>query len=413
MKRLAVIDLLFNWPPDGGARIDIKEIASRLRRDMTVTMFVPDFQTRCRRGDIREELDFEVRTIPFDHYSFNFYQVAKTFLREMQRYRPDHVLLADGWYLKPYLAIALADYAPILRFYAYESLCLRSHGILFVNNQYCPVDFLAGSKAEVRQCINCGQELFHRQHNHHYGQEFYSALAHKPAYRTTVIRALQAARTIICYNELIGERVRRYNPDVRIVPSGVDCDLFKPDHCARTSDPQGGTGSKPQIIFMPGRAEDPVKGFALLQQAAQILRTKRQDFEIRFTALSPVEPEESYIKNVGWLSHDSLPELYNASHFCVIPSIWAEPFGIITLEAMACEKPVIIFNRGNLAGLVEHEKSGLVVSDGDVIALSAAMDRLLTDGRSVELMGRTARQKVVLGYTWDHLVKTYYQPLFN
>ena len=57
MKKLAIIDLLFNWPPDGGARIDVKEVATRLCRDFHVTLFVPDFPLLCRRGDIQETFE--------------------------------------------------------------------------------------------------------------------------------------------------------------------------------------------------------------------------------------------------------------------------------------------------------------------------------------------------------------------
>jgi hypothetical protein len=32
MRKIAVIDLLFNWPPDGGARVDLKEILVRLSK---------------------------------------------------------------------------------------------------------------------------------------------------------------------------------------------------------------------------------------------------------------------------------------------------------------------------------------------------------------------------------------------
>ena len=39
MKKLAILDLMFRWPPDGGARVDIKEVASRLADHYHVTLF--------------------------------------------------------------------------------------------------------------------------------------------------------------------------------------------------------------------------------------------------------------------------------------------------------------------------------------------------------------------------------------
>jgi len=413
VKKLAIIDLLFNWPPDGGARIDVKEIASRLGRDMSVCLFVPDFTSLCRRGDVRQKLDFEVRSVSFDQYSFNFLNVSRVFRKEMQRFQPDHVFLADGWFLKPYLCIALADFAPVLRFYAYETLCLRSHGLLFVDDHLCPVDYLNGPGKVVRQCIRCGQELFNYRLAHHYGQEFYAALAHTRGYRQTVIRALQSVRSIICYNEFIRERLQRFHDDVRIIPSGVDSSLFRP---LKTNGPAYGShnpaGDK-KIIFMPGRADDPVKGFPVLQKAAELLRKKRQDFEIWFTALSTVMVKEDYIRNIGWADHQRMPEIYQQARFCVIPSVWPEPFGIITLEAMACEKPVIVFESGNKAGIIEQDKTGFIVPDGDIEGLASRMDDLLSCQKRVETMGQAGRQVVVDTYSWDTIIRRHYHPLFN
>ncbi len=41
MKKLAIIDLMFRWPPDGGARIDLKETASRLALIIKLCCLLP------------------------------------------------------------------------------------------------------------------------------------------------------------------------------------------------------------------------------------------------------------------------------------------------------------------------------------------------------------------------------------
>jgi glycosyltransferase involved in cell wall biosynthesis len=408
MKKLAIIDLLFNWPPEGGARIDIKEVATRLSGDLDVRMFVADFQLFSRRGDVREPLDFKIVRIPFDRFSFNFYQVPFEFLKTVEKWRPDYVMIADGWFLKPYLTLAFQDYSPIVRFYAYENLCLRSHGVLFVNGALCPIDFSGGTRRDVATCIACGKEMFNDRLDNAHGQEFYAALANSIRYRDTVVAAFSAAGRLICNNKLIADRLVRFNPNVSVIPAGVDTDLFCPDQANRN-----GSGGSSKIIFMPGRADDPVKGFEILLEAGKLLRKKRQDFEIWFTSVLPLHAGPDYIKNLGWLNPAELPSIYRASTFCVIPSLWAEPFGIITLEAMACGKPAIVTNRGGLMETVINGETGLILPAGEVNPLLEAMDDLLDRPDEVQRLGDNARRRVVDHYQWETIMDRWYRPLFN
>lgn len=411
MKKLAIIDLLFNWPPDGGARIDIMQVANRLSRSLSVTMFVPDFTLYCRRGDIQDTtgFNFDVVRLPFDRFSFNFHDVSIRFLAAIKQFRPDYVFIADGWFLKPYLCLALREYRPFVRFYAYENLCLRSHGVLYVDNDVCHVDYLGGTKADVRKCIACGKQQFGNRVDNLYGQEFYAALANSTRYRNTVRLALSEASGLICNNNLIAERIRRYNHNVMVIPSGIDTAMFSPPSEKHLS----GDGLMQYIIFMPGRADDPVKGLSVLSQAAKFLWSRRQDFQIWFTCLGDYTPRESFLKNIGWMRPEELPAIYRQASVCVVPSLWHEPFGIIALEAMACGKPVIVFNRGGLAETVLDKHTGLVIGEPDARRLAQSIDELLDNPERLTVMGHQAREHIVQNYQWDEIISRYYLPLFT
>lgn len=410
MKKLAIIDLLFNWPPDGGARIDIMQVASRLARNLSVTLFVPDFKLYCRRGDIQNlnDFNFEVKHLPFDRFSFNFHDVSLRFLNAINQFRPDYVFIADGWFLKPYLCLALRDYRPFVRFYAYETLCLRSHGVLYVDDDVCTIDYLGGSRADVRKCIACGKKLFSNRVDNLYGQEFYAALSNSPNYRNTVRTALSKAGGLICYNNLIADKIRRFNPNVMIIPSGVDTALFTPT----TEETDDDEELKKFIIFMPGRADDPVKGLSILSQAAKYLWTKRQDFQIWFTCLNSYKPHEPFLRNLGWMRPEELPAIYRKADLCVVPSLWHEPFGIIALEAMACGKAVIVFNRGGLAETVLDRRTGLVIGEPDARQLANSIEKLLENPDDLAKMGLQAREHVIENYQWDRIISRFYAPLF-
>lgn len=63
----------------------------------------------------------------------------------------------------------------------------------------------------------------------------------------------------------------------------------------------------------------------------------------------------------------------------VAPSIWPEPFGIVVAEALAAGRPVVGSAVGAIPELVRDEHEGLLVSPGDVAALTRALDRIWRD----------------------------------
>lgn len=59
------------------------------------------------------------------------------------------------------------------------------------------------------------------------------------------------------------------------------------------------------------------------------------------------------------------------------PVTWKEPFGLVMIEAMACGCPVVAFNLGSIPEIVEHKKTGYVVTDTDeMIEAVAHIDKI-------------------------------------
>ena len=107
----------------------------------------------------------------------------------------------------------------------------------------------------------------------------------------------------------------------------------------------------------------------------------------------PAEPEE-------------LRNFYAGSDVVVMPSIptrdFLEPWGLVANEAMSQGIPVIATDAVGAAagGLIEHERTGLVVRAGDADALAAALRRLHDDPALRERLGSAARAAVA-AYTHD------------
>jgi glycosyltransferase involved in cell wall biosynthesis len=70
--------------------------------------------------------------------------------------------------------------------------------------------------------------------------------------------------------------------------------------------------------------------------------------------------------------------------------VWAEPFGIVAIEAMSAGIPVVASATGGLRDIVDDQRTGLLVTPGSVAELAAAMRALDTDDALVERLGRAA-----------------------
>jgi glycosyltransferase involved in cell wall biosynthesis len=406
MAKIAIVDLLFTWPPDGGARTDVKEIATRLAKEHQVCLFVPDYQHGFKRGLITGNLPFEIRKIPFPTIrSFTRKSICRKIKQAVDEFIPDKVWITDAWYMKPHLVLALRKYRPILRFYAYESLCLKQHGILFRQGNFCPINFLTANLAERLTCFVCTLHHLNKTRDKTFIQEYFISGAYSPRYRKKVIKAIQTASQIIVYNNIIKDRISHLNDKVQITPSGVDLERFP----IRSNLSHSTLG--PVKIFMAGRTDDFYKGFSILRNACQQLWKKRQDFQL--IATSTEKFEDKFIISTGWLNQEELPQLYLEADICVVPSVWPEPFGIVALEAMAAGKPVIASNVGGLKTIVRDNETGFLVPPLDSDALLQKLEILLDDPHRRSEMGKRARQLVAEQYTWEYIYHQYYRHLFT
>ena len=82
-----------------------------------------------------------------------------------------------------------------------------------------------------------------------------------------------------------------------------------------------------------------------------------------------------------------------------------EAFGLVNVEAMAMEKPVVGFAHGGLPEIVIPGETGLLVAPGDEISLAEAVITLLRDpGRRAEL-GHAGRARAVQEFNIEHMVR--------
>jgi glycosyltransferase involved in cell wall biosynthesis len=97
---------------------------------------------------------------------------------------------------------------------------------------------------------------------------------------------------------------------------------------------------------------------------------------------------------------EEVVQLYSHAAAFACPSVY-EPFGLINLEAMACQTPVVASAVGGILEVVEDGVTGLLVPPGRPDDLAAALRRLLDDAATARAMGQAGRRRVEERFAWD------------
>ncbi len=109
---------------------------------------------------------------------------------------------------------------------------------------------------------------------------------------------------------------------------------------------------------------------------------------------------------LGRLRKEVIRPFYNMATLYVLPSIElegdVEGFGIVFLEAGACQTTVIATRSGGIPDAVEDGASGVLVPPNDKVALKEAMRDLLINKEKRRGMGGYARERILKGFTWRH-----------
>lgn len=90
------------------------------------------------------------------------------------------------------------------------------------------------------------------------------------------------------------------------------------------------------------------------------------------------------------LNPEEMRGAWHRAMLAVVPSLWAEPFGLVAIEAMASGTPVVASRSGALPEIVTHGHDGVLVPPGDSSALAEAVVALVGQPEVLKSMGRAA-----------------------
>ncbi len=94
--------------------------------------------------------------------------------------------------------------------------------------------------------------------------------------------------------------------------------------------------------------------------------------------------------------HSAVMQAWQRCSVALAPSVWAEPFGLVVLEAMAAGRPVIASRTGGICDIIVDQESGLLVPPGDAATLRAAIQQLLGSPELRERLGWAASRRAAL-----------------
>lgn len=101
---------------------------------------------------------------------------------------------------------------------------------------------------------------------------------------------------------------------------------------------------------------------------------------------------------------DNIWPVWEAIDIAVVPSTEPEPFGLVALEAMLCQKAVIASNHGGLTEIISNNETGLLFEPNNQEALTIALRELISNKAKRLLMGNNGYNRATNFFTLERYV---------
>jgi glycosyltransferase involved in cell wall biosynthesis len=168
------------------------------------------------------------------------------------------------------------------------------------------------------------------------------------------------------------------------------------------------------ILFVG--AMGPHKGLDVLLDAHQALSEPLPLVILGYPRADSPDCNRPGVTVVTDVPHNQVLASMSAATIGVVPSVCAEAFGRVAVEAMSRGTPMIVSAVGGLQEVVQNELSGLIVPPGDRPALTSALERLIADESLIARLGTEARlraQDYTVAAATSRLSKYYAEALLS
>lgn len=223
----------------------------------------------------------------------------------------------------------------------------------------------------------------------------------RPAFR----HVLQKSAAITAVSKWLAHEAQSLvsSPAAVVAPMPVATDLFS----AGTQESR-----KPGTLLFVGRLTKQKGVDLLLQALARLPRAISLDIVGDGDERQPLERLtgelniRDRVRFHGARGQHDLANFYRAATALVVPSA-DEGLGLVAVEAMLCETPVVAFESGGIPDVVQHERTGLLVTDRSPEALAAAIERLLAREDRGAALGAAGRMHAVSTFAPESVARRY------
>ena len=206
-----------------------------------------------------------------------------------------------------------------------------------------------------------------------------------------------------------------------VIPNGIDLEkirslLQSPKECESSEEKDY------FVIFTCGRLYAS-KGIQYLLKAMPYVLERFENVQLKIFGKGPLH---SYLQSLisslnlrnkvtleGHVPYDHLIYEMSKSDLPVFPSVVEVGASISVMEAMACHKAVIAFKYPFSMEIIEHLKTGYLVSPKNVKALAKAICVLIADEILRDKLGENAYQHIVKNHDYRNIVKKYLEVYSN
>lgn len=204
----------------------------------------------------------------------------------------------------------------------------------------------------------------------------------------------------------------------RVIPHGVDLSIFHPTSKSRVRQELQISKDAFVLLFVAAGSRESLsqknlyKDYATIHAALEIVSKQMTGREVVFLALGGSVNEESrigdtIIKFLPYVSDTAEIAKYYQAADVYLHAAYAETFGIVIVEALACGVPVIATGVGGISELIKDGVNGFLVNMLDAQLMSVRILELLNNDELRSSMGEQASLVAKKKWGLDRMVESY------
>jgi glycosyltransferase involved in cell wall biosynthesis len=223
------------------------------------------------------------------------------------------------------------------------------------------------------------------------------------ASRTIFRSVLRKSSSVTTVSNWLAAETMQISPDTRplVAPMPVAVEKFFPH----------GSKEKNRFLFA-GRLnrqkglDHLLRAFAVMKELAMLDVVGEGSDASNLKLLASQLGVSDRVSWHGQLNQHDLVKMYQSATAVVVPST-DEGLGLVAAEALLCETPVVAFRSGGLTDIVEHDRTGILVTPGETAELAAAMDAVLEHPDRSASLAAEGRRHVLRAFSPESAAERY------